>query len=228
MHWSLCEVWPMYGRVMVDLYSGRSSGGRLGLGWMRLNFLYPLSCSDVLMWWSSCFKLCWSQHFYKNQRTSSTRQTRTSRQISHHQTLTRTRPPHHLARHQTYSYCQFLAPAQSQRGHRDPVTLHSSPRHWFLHQRHLVTTPQAHPSTSISPQHWHTPTHTHPASSHRSSITEHPASETFPPKCASLQQYLSLYTTTSPAFSWRRTEYTVRNVETNRLFSEPTLLTKEI
>ena len=61
MHWSLCDAWPMYGRVMVDLNCGRSSGGRLGLGWLKLKCLYLLSCSDVLMWWSSCFKLCWSQ-----------------------------------------------------------------------------------------------------------------------------------------------------------------------
>ena len=33
-------------------------------------------------------------------------------------------------------------------------------------------------------------------------------------KCASLQPYLSLSIISSPAFSWGRTEYTVRNVET--------------
>ncbi len=51
----------MYGRVMVALNCGHSLGGRLGLGWLKVKVLYPLSCSDVWMWWSSCFKLSWSK-----------------------------------------------------------------------------------------------------------------------------------------------------------------------
>ena len=60
MRCSVCDAWLMYGRVTVDLNCGRSSGGRLGLGWLKFKCLYPLSCSHALMWWSSCFKLCWS------------------------------------------------------------------------------------------------------------------------------------------------------------------------
>ena len=56
--------------------------------------------------------------------------------------------------------------------------------------------------------------HTHPASNQLPRITGQTQPGSFPPKCASLQPYLSLSIISSPAFSWRRAEYTVRNVET--------------
>ena len=52
-------------------------------------------------------------------------------------------------------------------------------------------------------------------SSQQPTLTHHRANTTWIlPKCASLQTYLSLSIISNPAFSWRRAEYTVRNVET--------------
>ena len=47
---------------------------------------------------------------------------------------------------------KLIAPVQFWH-HRNQVTQHSSTRHRLFHQRHLVTTTQAHPSNSSSPQH---------------------------------------------------------------------------
>ena len=60
-----------------------------------------------------------SQH---ESRTQSTWQTGTPRQISHHQTFTRTRPHHQLESSRTQSSCTVLTPMQSQGGHRDTST----------------------------------------------------------------------------------------------------------
>ena len=52
----------VYGMVTVALNSGLSSGGRLGLGRLKLNVLYLLRSSDFLIWLGSCFQPATNLH----------------------------------------------------------------------------------------------------------------------------------------------------------------------